>query len=204
MLNFDQSIVLLQHPSVKQTSTTDQHSEPELIRAICSGESDKFEILYSSYERQIFSYVFNMMNHHRQDTEDVCSAVWIKAYNKLNSFNGRHKFFSWIYSIARNSCYDALRKKKRKKQISSDDIETLERPVFHIEDLNATKEQLYETLKALKKEDKNLLVLRYIEDYKPKEIANILNLKVNQVSVRIHRAKQRAQNIIQSQYATTD
>ena len=202
MAHFDQSIFVLQHPAVKTTATSEELSEADLIGAICNGDTQKFELLYNSYQRQIFSYVFNMMNHHPQDTEDVCSEVWIKAYDKLRSYNGKHKFFSWLYSIARNTCYDALRKKKRKRVISSDDIEKFERPPLVIDELNGNKEQLYDTLQKLKQEEKNILILRYIEDYKPQEIARLLNLNVNQVSVRIHRAKDKAKKILSKTYAS--
>ena len=170
--------------------------EAQIIASILKGDSHKFEVLYTKYERQIFSYVYSMLNYHPQDTEDVCSTVWIKAYNKLDRFNRKKKFFSWIYTIARNCCFDHLRK-KRITELSLDDVSEFRYASVQIEDVIIKRDVVLSALNRLSLKDKNLLIMRYIEGYMPKDIAEILGIPVNRVSVQLNRALAQAKKQLQ-------
>jgi RNA polymerase sigma-70 factor, ECF subfamily len=180
-----------------ETATSEITDDFELITLICRGESAHFKTLYNNYERQIFSYVYGMMNYHTQDTEDICSEVWIKAFKKLPTFHFKSKFFSWVYTIAKNTTYDALRKKKQSPIMSFDTTEHLQDSTMALDELAITRDTLCRILQKIKKDDKNILLLRYIEGYKPKEIAEMLSISVNQASVQINRAAKRAKKFLQ-------
>jgi RNA polymerase sigma-70 factor (ECF subfamily) len=166
-----------------------------IIQCVLKGDSNQFELLYTKYERQIFSYVYSMVNYHPQDTEDICSMIWIKAYNKLDRFNQKKKFFSWIYTIARNSCFDHLRK-RRMNVVSLDDMSSFENSTIELEDTVVNRFLLQSTLAKLTLHQKNLLILRYIEGYQPKDISAILDIPVNRVSVQINRAIKQAKKLL--------
>jgi RNA polymerase sigma-70 factor (ECF subfamily) len=136
-----------------------------------------------------------MVNYHPQDTEDVCSIIWIKAYDKLDRFNRKKKFFSWLYTIARNTCFDHLRK-KRMTVVSLDDMSGFENTSIQLEDAVVNRHLLQNTLGKLSLQHKNLLILRYIEGYQPKDISTILGIPVNRVSVQLNRAIKQAKKLL--------
>lgn len=163
-------------------------NEGDVILQILKGDSNKFEVLYFKYEKQIFSYVYGMVNHHPQETEDICSEIWIKAFNKLDRFNRKKSFFSWVYTIARNTCFDHLRKRKN-TLVSVDTIDAhLSGATITIEEKVFQKQTIHTIFNKLTLKNKNLLLLRYIEGYQPREIAEILDIPTNRVSVQINRA----------------
>nr|WP_319489861.1 sigma-70 family RNA polymerase sigma factor [uncultured Caproiciproducens sp.] len=79
------------------------------IELILHGSKDGLKTIYDEYVKIVFSLVFCIMGH-QQDAEDVTSDVFIKLWDKAETyhFGGKHK--PWIMAIARNTAIDALRK----------------------------------------------------------------------------------------------
>jgi RNA polymerase sigma-70 factor (ECF subfamily) len=180
----------------KPQDLTDQ----QLVALILEGDKNQFAELMNRYERIILSFLLPMLNYHRQDTEDVCSEVWIRAYQKLGSYKPKYKFLSWIYQVARHVCVDHLRKnKKRALSLDLQDpmyetlIQDQDQPMF-------TRGDLTRILAKLRPQDREMLVLRYLQGFSVDEIGQLHNLKSNQVSVRLSRAKDRAQKLIRQYY----
>ena len=102
-----------------------------------------------------------------------------------------------LYQIARNAIIDWYRKH------TSDSLDTMQHAGFDPEDVQATGvlehgeyQHILRTIGALPAEQQELLILRYVNDLKPREIAAILSLPVNTVSVRIHRALDALRNLL--------
>jgi RNA polymerase sigma-70 factor (ECF subfamily) len=189
--------------SAKPVSTSGNLTDQQVVALVLQGDKDQFAVLMDRYERIILSYLLPMLNYHRQDTEDVCSEVWIRAYQKLGSYKPRYKFLSWIYQVARHVCVDHLRRNK-KRELSID----LQDPVYEqlIQDEGGdvfSHRDLTKILEKLRPQDREMLVLRYLQGLSIAEIGELHRLKQAQVSVRLTRAKDRAQKLIQEYYPQT-
>jgi RNA polymerase sigma-70 factor (ECF subfamily) len=175
-------------------------TDQQLVALILEGDKNQFAELMGRYERIILGYLLPMLNYHRQDTEDVCSEVWIRAYQKLGSYKPKYKFLSWIYQVARHVCVDHLRRNK-KRELSLD----LQEPSYEklIQDGGQdvfSRADLTRILEKLRPQDREMLVLRYLQGFSVDEIGQLHNLRGPQVSVRLTRAKDRAQKLIREYY----
>jgi RNA polymerase sigma factor (sigma-70 family) len=175
-------------------------TDSEIISLVLDGQKDQFALLMDRYERIIVGYLLPMLNYHRQDTEDVCSEVWIRAYQKLGSYKPKGKFLSWIYQVARNVCIDHLRKNK-KRELSVDLQDPIYERLIQDEGQNLfSQRDLTKILEKLRAQDREMLILRFLQGLGVEEIGQLHHLRPAQVSVRLSRAKTRAQKYVQQEY----
>src|SRR5213594_1524854 len=89
-------------------------SAADLARAR-QGDSEAFRALVERHSRSIFRLAFRMTGN-EQDAEDVVQETFLKAYRRLGQFEQRAHFGSWLYRIAANCAYDALRARARREK----------------------------------------------------------------------------------------
>ncbi len=151
--------------------------------------------------------VFNLCLHYlqnKQDAEEASQDIFVKIHTKLNSFEGKSSLKTWVYRIAVNHCLDLLRARKRQNRLAYlthlffGKTETpLELPQFDhpgvlLEDQEAL-EELFKMINQLPDNQKTALVLRYLEDLPPPEIAQVMRLSLKAVESLLQRAKQKLQ-----------
>ena len=148
-----------------------------------------------------------------EDVEDVAQQVFLKAYLGIKRFDQRAAFSTWLYKIAVNECWDYLRKKKvrplvyeadlSEEQVSRlDGIVSAERPPEGPSDRAETRELLEQMLDTLPEQDRQLLLLKEVEGFSVQELAEILNLNVNTVKVRLFRARGRIMDVYRRRMAS--
>jgi RNA polymerase sigma-70 factor, ECF subfamily len=178
-----------------------QEEVRELVRLSQAGEEAAFEQLVRRHQQRVFALVSGILRR-QEDVEDIAQQVFLKAYLGLKKFDQRAAFSTWLYKIAVNECWDYLRKKKvrpllyeadlSEEQVSRlDGIASLERPPEGPSERLETREALDRVLESLSEEDRQLLMLKEIEGFSVQELAEILDLNVNTVKVRLFRARGR-------------
>jgi RNA polymerase sigma-70 factor, ECF subfamily len=175
-------------------------SDTQLIKLVQENPQIHFEGLLSRYEKQIFVYALRLLNYNQENTEDVCSEVWYKCYKSILIFNPEKKFISWIYQITHNQAIDYIRKHHK---ILAQDIDTTPE-VFLVESKTGSREDklsyIKHILQLLNPQDRSLLTLHYLEEKTIHEIAEIFKLLPKLISLKLFRAKKRAQKIAQNLY----
>ncbi|HTR46781.1 MAG TPA: sigma-70 family RNA polymerase sigma factor [Verrucomicrobiae bacterium] len=177
----------------------------ELVRLSQNGTQAAFEELVRRHQQRVFGLVAGIL-HRPDDVEDVAQQVFLKAYVGIKRFDQRAAFSTWLYKIAVNECWDYLRKKKvrplvyeadlSEEQVSRlDGIVSAERPPEGPSTRAETREILDRMLASLPEQDRQLLVLKEIEGFSVQELAEILDLNVNTVKVRLFRARGRIMDI---------
>jgi RNA polymerase sigma-70 factor, ECF subfamily len=170
-------------------------SDKELIESLRCGDSFAFIALYNKYKLPLFTFCLKMVNNHDQ-ASDIVQEIFIKVYEKYNKINNPDSFKSWIFTIARNDCYSALRKNKKLTNISSaEEIIGQEQPGNEYE----KKENiaiLTDSLNKLKYEDREIIVMKEYLNYSYQEISEILNLSNGAVKSRLFKARQRLYDIL--------
>jgi len=173
-----------------------QAEETALIDCIVSGQPAKFEILVGNYQQRIFATLLGMLGN-RHDAEDVTQETFLTAFRKLDQFERRSSFYTWLHRIAFNTAIDLQRRKKRTKSrfVGGEGIETAE-PGDQQADSPAsivmakeTVNQVQLALGRLDSERRNIIVLRDLQGLDYVEIASMLDIPVGTVRSRLHRAR---------------
>ncbi len=113
-------------PAIQSPATEEIHPDVALVERAKAGDTAAFEQLVRQYERQIFR-VAQHITQNREDAEDITQDAFLKAYEKLEQFQGNSKFSTWLVRIAVNESLMRLRKRKTSKTVSMDeDVQTEE------------------------------------------------------------------------------
>src|ERR1044071_170457 len=100
--------------------------ELALVQSAKAGDVSAFEELVKRYDRNVFR-IAQHITQNREDAEDVVQDAFLKAYLKLDQFQGNSKFYTWVVRIAVNEALMKLRKRKGDKTVSMDqEVETEE------------------------------------------------------------------------------
>ncbi len=178
----------------------EEHPDVRLVNLAKGGDVQAFEKLVKQYDRQVFR-IAQHITQNREDAEDVVQDAFLKAYEKLNQFQGNSKFYTWLVRIAVNESLMRLRKRRTGRMVSIDeDVETEEGSMpRELADWGPSPEQQYgqsELAEILKKTVNGLppgfrvvFVLRDVEGLSTEETAETLGLSVPAVKSRLLRAR---------------
>jgi RNA polymerase sigma-70 factor (ECF subfamily) len=160
----------------KKTSLDPMADEVALVRRSQTGDQDAFACLYNAYLDRIYRYVYFRVDD-QQLAEDITSQVFLKAWEKLHSYQiDSSPFIAWIYRIAHNTVVDNYR--TRKTSISLENVKPAE--ISHIDgideklDLQLESQQLREALQELTEEQQQVLILKFVAQRSTEEIAQQL------------------------------
>jgi RNA polymerase sigma-70 factor, ECF subfamily len=176
--------------------------DSSLIRSALRGDLDAFSTLVRRHESAIVNYVYWIVLN-EQDAMDVAQEVFLKVYLSLDKYNPDFKFSTWLYAIAKNAAIDFLRRSNSGWMVELDaqgDEDGKGEPI----QLADTKAQLAEelllqkeigkkvdaALNSLPLQYREVLVLRYLEDFAYEEIAKLLKLPLGTVKNRLFRARE--------------
>src|ERR1700678_1441297 len=102
------------------------HPDVALVERVRGGDVSAYDELVRKYERQLFR-IAQHITQNREDAEDVMQDAFLKAYEKLEQFQGNSKFYTWLVRIAVNESLMRLRKRRTGRMVSIDeDVETEE------------------------------------------------------------------------------
>jgi RNA polymerase sigma-70 factor, ECF subfamily len=178
--------------------------ERQLVQRAQSGEEAAFEELIRRHQQRVFGLVSGILRR-REDVEDVVQQVFLKVFVSLKRFDQRAAFSTWLYKISVNECWDYLRKKKvrplvyeadlSEEQVSRlDGVVSADQPASSSDRAEA-RDLLERMMEKLPEQDRELLVLKEVEGFSVQELAEILDLNVNTVKVRLFRARARLMDV---------
>jgi RNA polymerase sigma-70 factor, ECF subfamily len=178
----------------------EQHPDVALVERVRAGEIAAYDELVHKYERQIFR-IAQHITQNREDAEDVMQDAFVKAFEKLDQFQGNSKFYTWLVRIAVNESLMRLRKRRTGKMVSMDDeILTEEGSVPRdFADWAPDPEQNYnqaeladilrKTIQGLPPGFRVVFVLRDVDGLSTEETAQTLGLSIPAVKSRLLRAR---------------
>mgnify|MGYP001347485200 CR=1 FL=1 len=174
--------------------TTSEKTDEQIAKMVQDGDLQSFGVLVDRYESKIARYAQRFL-FRGDDVKDVVQDVFLKAYTNIQSFNLNRRFSPWIYRIAHNEFINAI-KKRGKEPFSIFDVDTIF-PHLTVSDESLDKdfdkktviEELNNSFKKLDTKHREILTLYYYEEMGYKEIADILEIPISTVGVRILRAK---------------
>ena len=156
---------------------------------------DFYSGIVLKYEQRIIYYIIRISGVNIQEAEDVAQEVFLKAYLNLNAFDQEKKFSTWLFSIAHNEVISHWRKnKKRLKDLSIEGEELINKikQDFDLDkqiDMKQKKEKVMIIIKNLDIKYREVLELRFIQEYSYEEISDVIKKPVSTVGTLINRAR---------------
>lgn len=180
--------------------------EQSHVERATRGDTQAFEWLYHRYSRKIYNLVYRIVGT-ANDAEEVTQEVFCQAYRGLSRFEGRSRFYTWVFRIATNLALQHVQKLSRAKdKVSLEDLtEKVGTIAISTEDdpekVVADKEflqKLEEALSRLSPNHRAVMTLGPILGHSYEEIGEILTVTPEVVKGRLHRARERVRELMKS------
>ncbi|TBW27558.1 RNA polymerase sigma factor [Gramella sp. KN1008] len=177
----------------------------EKIKEAKEGSQAAFNYLLDKYWNDVYGFQLKKTKN-EYEAEDITIQTFSKAFNKIDTFDENYSFTTWLIAISKNIHIDQIRKKSA--SISSKTSVQDENRLYEIADETPTiedklikeqhLEQLLADIKQLKPHYQEVINLRFFQEKSYKEIANSLNEPMNNVKVKLLRAKKLLAEIIEN------
>lgn len=161
--------------------------EQEIISRIVQGDRDAFRALYDEH----FDYVMRtamLVTKHGERAKDAVQETFLRVYRSIWQYDPSKPFKPWLYCILLRECYRVIEREKKVVPLA-DQLE-LER-VGVDPKLPDTSLDLYDALQSLPDMYRIPLILKYLQDYSEKEIADTLELNVNTLKSRLLKGREK-------------
>lgn len=170
------------------------------IEAVRKGNIQAFSVLVEKYRKMVYTLALKLLKR-PEDAEEMAQDTFIKAYQKLDTYEGKSKFSTWIYSITYNACISELRKRridfKSLEEQRFSDQDEMKMHDFYSESKKEDQEKyLNLALSKLPEDDQVLVTLYYYEDQSMDEISEITGLTVSNIKVKIYRARKKMYSLL--------
>lgn len=146
--------------------------------------------LVQRYQPTIKRFARHMMGN-QQDANDIAQETMVKALKNLHRYNDKWRFSTWLISIARNTCIDEFRRRKRRSFDEPPEVVDTSPSPLEIASQQRRAERLRNALEKLSPLYREVLVLYHFEHLKYQEIAELLNIPIGTVMNRIFRARRK-------------
>jgi len=168
--------------------------DSSLVRDCVQGHSQAFDVLVDRYYKVLFSVALRIVGD-PEEARDITQTTFMKAYEKLHTYDPSHKFFSWIYRIAVN---ESLNTRGRRRPSESLDLQLVARGDTPEQDYerNRLQETIQVALMKLSMEHREVIVLRHFGDLSYKDIASALAISEKTVKSRLFEARRQLCTIL--------
>ncbi len=139
-----------------------------LVKRYKNGDEDAFDLLFEKYQQPIYSICYRFVRN-EDDARELTQDVFIKIYRNLKKFNGKSKFFTWIYRITVNTCISFKRKFHQAIEFDDSTSHSIERNLM-------LKKAIDDALAKLPKRQRAAFILRHFEGYTFEEIGEIMEI----------------------------
>src|SRR5688572_22300072 len=191
--------------SKKEAREVEAAEDRELVEKAKTGDRRAFGKLVEKYQRRVYSLAFGILRQ-REDAWDVAQEAFVKAYKKLDRFEGTAAFYTWLYRITYNLSIDTLREKARRETVDLDEgrkleeaLETDQTPAEHPDQM-AQRKELHRVLQAAmsKLSDKHraIIVLREVEGLSYEEMAEVLGISKGTVMRRLFHGRENLEALV--------
>lgn len=181
-------------------------ADPELVKLAQKGDTAAFEELVARHRDKIYARAFSILRN-EDDATDLSQEAWVKGWQRLNQFQGEASFATWMTRIVINLCLDQLRKLKRVRAESIDQMDDesggVERqmPVINPNpterlERGELRQRIDRALGQLSYEHRTVLVLHEFEEMEYKMIAKTMGCSIGTVMSRLFYARRKMASLL--------
>ena len=183
-------------------------TDVELVADSQGGDMVAFEELVARHRDKIYARAFSMMRN-EEEAIDLSQEAWVKAWQRLKQFQGDSSFATWMTRIVINLCLDQLRRQKRTR---AESIEQLDEELGGVErqmpviatnpseglERSELRKRIDKAMNQLSYEHRTVLILHEFEEMEYKQIAKVMNCSIGTVMSRLFYARRRLASLLQS------
>jgi RNA polymerase sigma-70 factor (ECF subfamily) len=173
----------------------DGGDDHELVDRCLRGDLEAFAPLVARYQKPLFNVALRMVRD-REDARDITQTAFVKAYEKLRSFDRRHRFFSWIYRIAVNECLNFVSRRRPERPLLAD-VPAADDPQRDAE-ASELAARVQDALVTLTPDYRLVVILRHFLGLSYVEMSETLLIPEKTVRSRLYTARQRLAEVLRS------
>ncbi|MBQ4629075.1 MAG: sigma-70 family RNA polymerase sigma factor [Clostridia bacterium] len=179
------------------------------LEKLKTGDEQAFEAFIRENQTRVYRIALSLV-HNPQDAEDIAQETFVKVYMSISSFNGQSAITTWMYRIVYNLAVDFLKKHGKRAKVTKtlDDPEDPELLILSDESFlpeeafekKQMKRDLYEALKTLPDEQRELIELKDIHGFSYEEIVAMTSLKEGTLKSRLNRGRLALKNYLSKKW----
>lgn len=178
--------------------------EQQAIKDCQLGNTESYRVLVDKYKTRAF-YAALLFTGNREDALDLSQEAFFRAFRAIKSFEQGKNFYTWFYRILKNLCINHYKRIKRRNVVFSDADKTAG-PSLYISPLltpdevfeeHEMRDVLWKALMQLKKEDREIIILKEFNEMSYKEIAEALNIPLGSVMSRLFYSRKKLAKILE-------
>lgn len=186
-----------------------------LVKRCQAGDSRAFDALVTKYRSRVYSMTYHLIQN-ETEAWDLAQEAFIKAWRAIGNFKGDSAFYTWLYRITHNVCYDWLRKKKIEGDTEFDDSRTdhrvaagaeavphgVQRPDQALKNAEL-KARIDAAIARLTPDHRQAILLKEVEGLQYHEIAEVMQCSIGTVMSRLFYARKKLREMLRDTYETT-
>ncbi len=178
--------------------------ETRLIARIKRGHADAFRELVEAYQGRLSAFIWRMVRNHHE-TEDLCQAAFVKAYESLDSYSSNYAFSTWLFTIAYRLCLNSLRKKRAISgetdfSYVSDGEDDVSLSLANSEEAQRLRDLIWDAVGQLSPPQKSAVLLFYREGKSCQEIGVVLGIPAVTVKSHLHRGREKLRQLLNAEF----
>jgi RNA polymerase sigma-70 factor, ECF subfamily len=179
-------------------AAVDAAGEDAALAAACrAGDLRAYERLYALHGVRMKNLARNVLGN-PVDAEDAVQETFLKVQRSIASFRGQSSFVTWTYRILINTCYDARRKRMRKKEVANDDSEETPQMEPRAPGAHPTLRMALErALEKLTRHQRDVFLLYEVEGFRHAEIAGMLEMTETASKNTLFQAKKNLRQMLE-------
>lgn len=178
--------------SLAETDTGPPTAEEELVEGCRTGNIEAFERLYEAHGPRMKSIAMNLLGN-AADAEDAVQEAFLKIYRAARGFRGQSAFTTWVYRVLVNTCYDLMRRGRRRPEMVASDA--VELPPARGAD-HPLRLSLEQCLGRLRPRHRSVFLLFEVEGFSHREIGEILDVPEGTSKTLLFTAKRELQGML--------
>ncbi|QNO15683.1 RNA polymerase sigma factor [Alkalicella caledoniensis] len=184
--------------------------EKKIIAGMIAKEGWAFEKFVENYQKDIYNLALKYTSN-QEDALDITQEVLLRILRKIETFKGNSKLSTWVYRITVNYCKDYISKHRKIQNVSIDkpvensdgvlymDIEDPEKKPLEVVEETEQKQLLHKCIAMLDSDQREIIILRYINELSYDEIEQILKIPEGTIKSRLNRGRKKLAKLLQEQ-----
>jgi RNA polymerase sigma-70 factor, ECF subfamily len=193
-----------------------RESDAIAVERVLGGDRDAYRLLVERYSRYVYKMAYRLSGN-AHDAEEIVQESFFRAYQKLDKFESRSNFGTWVYRIAANYSIDRMRQRtkeeaRREAPERNEEEGLLQDPLAVVPDANPSPERLMQSVQLRKQmqqalaelthAERTAFVMRHWDGCGIEEIASVLNTNTSATKNTVFRAVQKLRRALQPFVAT--
>ncbi len=182
------------------------YDETELISRCQKGDQDALKEIFDQYREKVYRIAYGVVRH-REDALDIVQEVFVKLFRSIKDFQGKSRFYTYLYRMSMNTAIDYARKTKRPPALSIHD----EKIGFRLSDGSEKRpdriamqremeKKLNEAMAKLPDEQRAAFIFREVEGLSYEEMAEAMGCSIGTVMSRLHYGRKKVQESLREYF----